>query len=152
KGLRPVLAAVSSQGPPEQIGELLQVAADLAWQTEQLVDQHRLALPLDRYPVDRPRHDAVAGLLVGGLGNQHLGVVILVEALQAAGQVDRVADHRVVQPGRAADVADDYLTRVDADTSPKRWLALCLPALPQFPQQLLIEHRRCTSRQRVPRV
>src|SRR2546425_153415 len=46
-GFRPVLPAIGGQCSLKQLRKLLHVAPDLALQSEQLVDQHRLVAALD---------------------------------------------------------------------------------------------------------
>src|SRR5580693_4299309 len=90
-------------------------------------DRHRLRLSLER-PIgkrlDRLRgaegpDQRLAGKDVAGPG---LGA-------EVGGDVDRVADHRVVEPPVAADVAREDLAHVDPDADRQGAAPLALPLL-----------------------
>ena len=59
--------------------------------------------------------DAIAGKAARFLSDDDVGAVFLVGALQPAGDIHGVADHRVVEPKLRSDIADQHVAGIDAD-------------------------------------
>src|SRR5687768_3323987 len=86
---------------------------------EDLVDHELLRYSLHPCPV-RPGLDEAAQVGPRLLTEQKSRLELLVQALQAGGDVDRLTDSRIGDPIFAAQVAYNGGTRVDADADPQR--------------------------------
>src|SRR5262247_2156230 len=75
------------------------------------------------------------------MAHECAGTVEFVQALEAACEIDAVANDRVVEPFLVAHVADNHLGCVDAKTRSKTRLALTFPLAKQRGQPILRSHR-----------
>src|SRR5438128_2673289 len=122
--LRPALLAITRERLDGQLHQVLDGLLRFSLEAQQFINQHGPGLALDRDIVQRAGDYGRLDLLIDALADQDFRAVILVEALQPAGQVDGVAHDRVVEPGRAADVAHHYLAHVNADAGEQGRFAL----------------------------
>ena len=75
------------------------------------------------------------------MAHECAGTVEFVQALEAACEIDAVANDRVVEPFLVAHVADNHLGGVDTDTRGKTRLTLTFPLAKQGGQPILGSHR-----------
>src|SRR5215211_2154667 len=84
-------------------------------QADKLVDPYALGTSIDGDRIELSHRDAVARGHARRMPNDDRGAVDLVHALEAACEVHRVAEGRVVQPRRRPDIADDRGAGLNAD-------------------------------------
>src|SRR5204863_3615343 len=107
-----------------EIHELAEVDGNVILERKQFEHINSFSLTLDRDAVDTPELEAVTDECLCGMAHERAGTIEFVQALEAAGEIDTVANNRVVEPFLIAHVADHYLGGVDADTRGKARLAL----------------------------
>src|SRR5271168_3342151 len=91
---------------------------------DQLIDRQSARAPIDHEPVELAHANVIAGKTARLLSDDDLGAVFFVGALEPAGDIHRVTDHRVVEPDLRADIADEHFARIYPDPNPKRAAAV----------------------------
>src|SRR6185295_2562328 len=84
---------------------------------QELVDLDRLVSAADGDRIEAPEDELVSDMLESRLADDGIRAVVPVQALEAACEIHRVADGRVVQPIAAADVAHHHPPGVEPDMS-----------------------------------
>src|SRR5438034_8481107 len=91
------------------------------WFGRQGVDAHRLRLALDRHQVelDQPRHVKPRRRR---LADDQIDPVKLGQPFEPGGQVDRVAEQRIIEALLRAEIADAAFAGIDTDADMQRAL------------------------------
>src|SRR4030095_14367795 len=112
----PVTLEVRSQAVLIDVHELTQVDGNVTLECEQFEHVDSFGLALDRDTVDTPELEVVTDECLSGMAHDGAGTVEFVQALEAACEIDAVANDRIVEPFLVAHVADNHLGGMDADT------------------------------------
>src|SRR5215472_2230593 len=94
--LIPILAAIGAECGAKGIAQRQALATDFAFAPEQFKDALRLGLADDQYLVDLAGLHQIGGKTAGSFADKRARTIDLVRPFQARGQIDGIADYRVV--------------------------------------------------------